>query len=394
MDVASPDQGSDDAPGRQPDGNDLRGDQSLRKRRLGMSFATYMATFLVVLLFAYQGMAPFAVAVHFLLFSLTVNGLIWAAIHLDLNLKLRDPSMTMLQITLSQWPALWLMFFLEAGQARAIFLLITMVPLLYGILALRVRDFIWMSLIFFGQYCLLHLALWLWRPHVLDPSLELVQVFVFIMVLAEVALIGGFISGLRGKVRQRNRELKEAMARIQELVNIDELTGVYNRRRIVQALSEESNRCRRTPGAYSLGIMDVDHFKDVNDTYGHQAGDEILRELAKAVVSELRAIDSFGRYGGEEFLLVLPQTALAGARIKSERLCRTIQGLRFNGLPSDFSISVSIGVAEAFPEENTEDTLARADRALYAAKENGRNQVVCCSAINPADWVRPPGPED
>lgn len=392
MDSAPPDSGRDHPHEKEADNNPAA--QALRKRRLGMSFITYLATFLVVLLFAFQGLVPLPIAIHFLLFSLVVNGLIWACIHLNLNLKLRDPSMTMLQITLSQWPALWLMFFLEAGQARAIFLLITVVPLLYGILALTVRNFIQVSIIFLIQYGVLHLALWQLRPQVLETSLELVQLFVFIMVLAEVALIGGFISGLRDKVRQRNQELKDAMERIQELVNIDELTGVYNRRRIVQALSEESNRLRRTPGAFSLGIMDVDHFKDVNDTYGHQAGDEILRELAKAVVGELRAIDSFGRYGGEEFLLVLPQTALAGARIKSERLCKTIAGLRFKGLPSDFSVSVSVGVAEAFPQENTEDTLARADRALYVAKENGRNQVVCCSAINPADLTSQPGLED
>ncbi|MBL4834795.1 MAG: GGDEF domain-containing protein [Pseudomonas sp.] len=381
-------------PAQPESGKDTRGDQALRKRRLGMSFATYLATFLVVLMFAYQGMLPLSIASHFLIFSVVVNGLIWIAIHFDLNLRLRDPSMTMLQITLSQWPALWLMFFLEAGQARAIFLLITVVPLLYGILALKLRDFIWVSLIFFIQYCMLHLALWFLRPEVLEANLELVQLFVFIMMLAEVALIGGFISSLRAKVRQRNHELKQAMERIQQLVNIDELTGVYNRRRIVQALSEESNRCRRTPGAFSLGIMDVDLFKEVNDNYGHQAGDEILRELARAVVDDLRAIDSFGRYGGEEFLLVLPQTALDGAKIKSERLCKRIQELRFKGLPSDFSVSVSIGVAEAFPDEDTEKTLARADQALYAAKENGRNQVVCCHAINPADRVMPPGTED
>ena len=375
-------------------GNDKDADQALRKRRLGMSFITYLATFLIVLMFAYQGLLPLSIASHFLIFSVVVNGLIWMAIHRNLNLRLRDPSMTMLQITLSQWPALWLMFFLEAGQARAIFLLISVVPLLYGILALKVRDFIWVSLIFLAQYGVLLLALWLLRPQVLVASLELVQLFVFIMVLAEVALIGGFISSLRAKVRQRNHELKQAMERIQELVNIDELTGVFNRRRIVQALSDESNRCRRSPGPFSLGILDVDHFKEVNDTYGHQAGDEILRVLARAMMLDMRAIDSFGRYGGEEFLLVLPQTALDGARIKSERLCDTVRELRFNGLPEDFRITVSIGVAEALPGEHTDATLDRADRALYTAKENGRNQVVCCTAIDPAQQAGPTAYED
>lgn len=358
-------------------------EQALRKRRLGMSFTSYMVTFVGVLLFAYQSLVPLAVALHFLLFSVLANGLIWLLIHFDVNLRFRDPSMTMLQIIVCQWPGLWVMFFLDAGQARAVFLLLAIVPLLYGILALTIRQFLWVGSLSFIQYCVLHLALWQMRPQALTTSLELVQSFVFVIVLAEVAVIGGFISSLRGKLRLRNRELKNAMARIQVLANIDELTGIYNRRRIVQALSDESNRCQRTPGAFSLCIMDVDHFKHVNDNYGHQAGDEILRELAKAVIADLRAIDSFGRYGGEEFLLILPQTSLAGARIKSQRLCSTIEALRFNGLPADFSISVSIGVAEALPDENTDDTLARADRALYKAKEGGRNQVICCEATQP-----------
>jgi diguanylate cyclase (GGDEF)-like protein len=367
-----------------------RNDQALRKRRLAMSFTSYLVSFTVVLLFCYHGLVPLTVAKQYLLFSVMINSLIWALIHFDINLKLHEPSMTTLQITLSQWPALWLMFFLEAGQARAIFLLMIAVPLLYGILALNVRQFIWVSILFFTQYGVLHLALWQLRPEVLVTSIELVQLFVFAIVLAQAALIGGFINGLRGKLRVRNRELQSAMERIQELVNIDELTGIYNRRRVVQALSDESNRCRRIPGAFSLATMDVDHFKQVNDTYGHQAGDEILSKLAKAVVADLRAIDSFGRYGGEEFLMVLPQTTLAGARIKSERLCKKIAALRFNGLPSGFSISVSIGVAEPHVDESTDDTLTQADRALYTAKDSGRNCVICCDA-SPSDAV-PRGP--
>ncbi|WP_373188036.1 GGDEF domain-containing protein [Halopseudomonas sp.] len=376
MDIAQPAFESETSAG--PREATTSDDQALRKRRLGMSFTSYMVTFAGVLLFTYQGMTPPAVALHFLLFSIVANGLMWLLIHYNFNLRFRDPSMTMAQLTICQWPALWVMFFLEAGQARAIFLLITIVPLLYGILALNRRQFFWVSSVFFLQYSLLHLALWQLRPAVLEPNLELIQSLVFLTVLAEAALIGGFISNLRGKLRLRNHELKNAMERIQELVNIDELTGIYNRRRIVQALSDESNRCRRTPGAFSLGIMDVDHFKYVNDTHGHQAGDEVLRKIAKAVAGELRAIDSFGRYGGEEFLLVLPQTSLAGARIKSQRLCKTIESLRFTGLPEDFRISISIGVAEALPDENTDATLARADHALYQAKESGRNQVICC----------------
>lgn len=353
--------------------------QRLRKRRLGMSFASYAVTFAVVLFFWHHQMIPLVVAGQFALFSLVVNGALWLVIHRNINLRLKDPSMTALQMIICQWPALWVMFFLEAGQARAIFLLITIVPALYGILALDVRRFILVNLGFLTQYSLLHIALWIFRPEVLNTDLELVQSFAFILVLAQIALIGGFISGLRGKLRMRNTELKQAMERIQELVNIDELTGIYNRRRIFQVLTEESNRYQRAPGAFSLGILDVDFFKQINDTHGHQAGDEILRALAARVASDLRVIDSFGRYGGEEFLLILPQTTLAGAKIKAERIRVSIQALRFDGLPRGTEVTVSIGLAEFRAGETTDDTLARADGALYQAKSQGRNRVVCAA---------------
>lgn len=287
MDTAPPSEAANVSPGasvdRTKDSQTIELEQRLRKRRLGMSFASYSVTFTVVLFFWYQQMIPANVAGHFALYSVLVNGALWLLIHTNLNLRLRDPSMTALQMIICQWPALWVMFFLEAGQARAIFLLITIVPALYGILALNVRQFIWVSLGFLIQYSVLHLALWTLKPQAMNAELELIQSFAFILVLAEVALIGGFISGLRGKLRLRNHELKNAMARIQELVNIDELTGIYNRRRIFQVLSEESNRYQRAPGAFSLGILDVDLFKQINDTHGHQAGDEILRKLASRV---------------------------------------------------------------------------------------------------------------
>tara|TARA_R110000796_G_scaffold234450_1_gene353181 strand:+ start:75880 stop:77049 length:1170 start_codon:yes stop_codon:yes gene_type:complete len=361
---------------RVKDSQTIELEQRLRKRRLGMSFASYSVTFTVVLFFWYQQMIPASVAGHFALYSLLINGGLWLLIHSNLNLRLRDPSMTALQMIICQWPALWVMFFLGAGQARAIFLLITIVPALYGILALNVRQFIWVSLGFLLQYSVLHLALWTLKPQAMNAELELIQSFAFILVLAEVALIGGFISGLRGKLRLRNHELKNAMARIQELVNIDELTGIYNRRRIFQVLSEESNRYQRAPGAFSLGILDVDFFKHINDSHGHQAGDEILRKLASCVSDGLRVIDSFGRYGGEEFLLILPQTTLAGAQVKAERIRASIEALRFESLPEGIRVTVSIGLAEFQAGETTDDTLARADKALYQAKEAGRNRVI------------------
>ena len=364
------------APVRVTDTNLEITEQRLRLRRLGMSFASYTATFSLVVFCWLQGMVPGTVVAQFAVFALALNGAFYALIRSGFNLRFPDPSMTSAQMVLSLLPALWVMFFLEAGQARAAFLMIAMVPPLYGILGLSRREFLVVSLWFFTLYGLLYLSLLVYKPQVLTGALDLIQTAAFVLVMAQIAIIGGFISSLRQKLRERNQELKQAMARIQELVDVDALTGVYNRRRLFEVISEESNRYSRSPGSFSVCLLDVDYFKDVNDTYGHQAGDAILKGIAQCASKSMREIDCFGRYGGEEFLLVLPQTPIHGASIKAERVRRCIESLRFDDIRPDLKITVSIGVAEFLPGEDTDATLARADQALYEAKHRGRNQVV------------------
>ena len=349
--------------------------QNLRARRLGMSFASYMVTLSIVIYCWWQGMIPFRLVAEFLVACLLINSVFWYLIHTGRNLKFRDPSMTSVQMIVSLLPPLWVMAFLDAGQARAIFLLIAIVPMLFGILALSTRQFIMVGLWFCGLYGLLLLGLWVYRPHVLNSELEILQTVAFLLVMAEITVIGGFISGLRGKLRQRNRELGAAMEQIRELVNVDSLTGVYNRRRLFEVIHEESSRYSRSPGSFSICLLDIDHFKQVNDTYGHQAGDIILKAVAQGVAGDLRTIDCFGRYGGEEFLIVLPQTPLDGARIKAERVLARVASLKFPLIGDGFQITVSIGVAEYHNDETTDDTLQRADKALYEAKDAGRNVV-------------------
>ena len=349
--------------------------QNLRARRLGMSFASYMVTLSIVIYCWWQGMIPFRLVAEFLVACLLINSVFWYLIHTGRNLKFRDPSMTSVQMIVSLLPPLWVMAFLDAGQARAIFLLIAIVPMLFGILALSTRQFIMVGLWFCGLYGLLLLGLWVYRPHVLNSELEILQTVAFLLVMAEITVIGGFISGLRGKLRQRNRELGAAMEQIRELVNVDSLTGVYNRRRLFEVIHEESSRYSRSPGSFSICLLDIDHFKQVNDTYGHQAGDIILKAVAQGVAGDLRTIDCFGRYGGEEFLIVLPQTPLDGARIKAERVLARVASLKFPLIGDDFQVTVSIGVAEYHNDETTDDTLQRADKALYEAKDAGRNVV-------------------
>ena len=363
---------------------EVQRNQKLRIRRLGMSFASYMVTFSIVLYCWFQDLITVRVVAEFLVASLVINAVFWYLIKTGRNLSFSDPSMTAPQMIVSLLPPLWVMAFLDAGQARAIFLLIAIVPMLFGILALTTRQFILVGVWFVGLYGFLLLSLWLYRPEVLDGELEILQTVAFLLVMAEITVIGGFISGLRGKLRQRNLELGEAMAQISALVNVDSLTGVYNRRRLFEVIREESSRYSRSPGSFSICLLDIDHFKHVNDTHGHQAGDAILQAVAQCVANDLRTIDCFGRYGGEEFLMVLPQTPLNGAEIKAERVRAKVEAMRFPKIAEDFLVTVSIGVAEYHNSETTDDTLQRADKALYEAKAAGRNAVRLSAELSPA----------
>jgi diguanylate cyclase (GGDEF)-like protein len=173
-----------------------------------------------------------------------------------------------------------------------------------------------------------------------------------------------------------HRKLEGALATVRESAQCDGLTGVFNRRRLEERLSEEFYRVRRYGGPLSLVMFDIDHFKRVNDVHGHLAGDEVLRIIAARVAAAVRASDVLGRYGGEEFCVVLPGTELAGARIVAEKLRELIASEPVVYKDVALDITISCGAAQAAAEHTVWDELVRiADAALYRAKGEGRNRV-------------------
>ena len=350
-------------------------DQHLRLKRLVMSCASYFVTFLVVMLCSSLDMFDWHVTFTYLAAVIAINILFYFLFVTHANLRFRDPSLTSAQMFLSIVPALYVMYFLDAGQARAIFVVIAIVPMLYGVLALNLRQFLVTGSLFVGAYALLIAALALWRSEVLNIPLEILQGIVLVLVIAEITFIRGYISGLRSKLRERNKELKDALIVIQDMANQDELTGLSNRRHLFDILKQETDRENRAQGPLSICLLDVDHFKKVNDQYGHQVGDLVLKRISEAISHSLRAIDSFGRYGGEEFLLVLPQTDVQGALVKAERIREIVQRVDFSDIEHNFIATVSIGIAQYCEKESIDETIYRADTALYSAKRQGRN---CC----------------
>ena len=167
-------------------------------------------------------------------------------------------------------------------------------------------------------------------------------------------------------------KLKIMLSELDQLARTDELTGAWNRRRFEETVATEMNRLRRYGQRLSLMILDVDHFKKINDLYGHSIGDQVLIDLSNTIRSSLRGSDSLTRWGGEEFVILCPNTTAETVSKLAERLRKEIASVKFREVGN---ITLSFGVAECGAEETWEQWLHRADEALYLAKSGGRDQV-------------------
>jgi len=182
--------------------------------------------------------------------------------------------------------------------------------------------------------------------------------------------------GLDQLVAERTARLEEANARLERLARTDDLTGALNRRAVLARLAEEARRQDRYGGDLSILMLDLDHFKRINDTYGHLAGDEALTHVGATLAEALRATDALGRYGGEEFLVLMPGTDLAGARRLAERVRWSLSSAPLTLAGERVRLTCSVGVAAASGRCAPDALLAAADRALYQAKEAGRDRVM------------------
>lgn len=210
------------------------------------------------------------------------------------------------------------------------------------------------------------------------------------MVLQLSLLPYVFVLMQRSRVEHRrvrewieSRLVQQALVeRLNELASRDSLTGAFSRAHVQQALRALASTQQRDGAPYSLLMFDVDRFKSINDERGHAVGDEVLRLMTAAIVAELRPADLWGRWGGEEFILVLPRTRYGAAIETAERLRARTEQLDFGPAAPGLRVTVSIGVAQSRPDEATDATILRADRALYRAKREGRNRVTLASVLS------------
>jgi diguanylate cyclase (GGDEF)-like protein len=198
----------------------------------------------------------------------------------------------------------------------------------------------------------------------------------FSLILARCLVLSVQANELRGRLAEGRAKLAESLDQMRQLASHDELTRTLNRRSLMARLEQERSRAERGGTPFSVALLDLDHFKAVNDSYGHPVGDDVLRAFAKTAHGAMRDSDAFGRYGGEEFMFIFGATAPAAALAAVERVRAAFAARDWESFAPGLRVTVSAGVAGYQAGERVSQLVGRADAALYEAKRAGRNCVI------------------
>lgn len=354
--------------------------QKLRLQRFYLAQVSYLITYGIVALawFAEQYSASALVAASHIGVALVTQLAFFLLLKSGFNLRFRDPSLTHPQLAVATLLTSYLLMF--AGEIRGSLIMLYPLSLLFGVFLLTLRAFIWHAV--FALTCFSLVLIWDMSIQYSQkpPATHLVQWFVLASFLAWLCVFGNYIRRLRERLQMRHNTLqlhqetlKGMMGQLQNLAATDGLTGLANRRHF---LAEAERRMHLLPPGKALGIalIDLDHFKAINDSYGHAAGDEVLQRFAQLARENLREEDLVARFGGEEFILLLNKTDLPMFQQCVERIRETFARVRFDHLPPESRQTFSAGLTMVKAGDCLEKRILQADQALYRAKESGRNR--------------------
>jgi len=305
--------------------------------------------------------------------SLIIAGF-YVAIRSSFSQRFADPALTVAQMVFAII-ALSCAYLINP-PVRGMLLMIVASVLVYGAFALTPTSCRRLGAFSVASLGLAMATGALLAPQRFPPSIEAVHFLFSLVVLSSIAILAGQLSRLRFDLRAQKTELRQALERIRVLATRDELTGLPNRRHAQDLLTLESSRARRDRTQLSLCLMDIDHFKRINDTLGHAAGDRVLRLVAHHAMLALRETDVLTRWGGEEFLLLLPNTALADAEHVMERVRQRLSSIDTWREHPELRVTFSGGITTHREGEDMQETIARADVLLYQAKDAGRDCVI------------------
>lgn len=284
-----------------------------------------------------------------------------------------EPSLTLPQMVFAIVSITW--SYAITGPARGAVISIMILVIMFGMFILQPRQaraLALLAIVLLG-------ATMLWRaltvPQRYAPRQELIHFVFAALVLGSTSTLAIRLGRLRARLAAQKNELTDALALNRELATRDALTGLLNRRAMVELLAREHPRIERGQGPLAVALLDIDWFKRINDGFGHGAGDEVLRRFATTVQAQLRAADALARWGGEEFLLLMPGTSVDDARTVLDRLRAAVAEGGFEQIAPGLQVTFSAGLVAVQEGEAQDAAIDRADRALYRAKQGGRNRV-------------------
>jgi diguanylate cyclase (GGDEF)-like protein len=346
------------------------GKQALRLRRFLLASTTYALGILILALCSVVGLLEWAQLMQIGLGFLAVNVFFFVVFRCGWNLRFVDPSLTQPQICVA---ACLVGLILVLGE-HVHFLAVPFYSsiFVFAMLQLQTRQLVIVEAFVLATYGLAIAARLARFGDRLDLRLEVIDAALVVLCSVWYAVAASYISGLRVRLRE-SRQTIEALA------TRDAMTDTWNRRHIDALLASELQRKARIGGKVCVGLVDLDHFKSINDRHGHLVGDAVLQQVAGTMKAQLRAVDQLGRFGGEEFLVLLPGASLADAQACAGRLLASVARLSVPAAPQE-RVTVSIGLAECGDDEIRDALLARVDAALYRAKRDGRNRIAIAAA--------------
>ena len=321
-----------------------------------------------------QGWMQYADFVAWTAFVTVGLAVCYTAVRSGWSERFSDPALTQVQIVMGIVAVVW--GYLICGPVRTITLFPLLLIFAFGAFSLHWRRIV--SLTVFAIAALAAAVLTLEAglikresPPLAPLVVDHINFLMVLIVLPALSVIAARLSSMRRALRAQKRALSHALEEVHRLATCDELTGLPNRRSMMDRLAHAQAVAARGGAGFCVAVIDLDEFKQVNDALGHAKGDELLRAFAREAGALLRGTDRLGRWGGEEFLLVLDASGPSDAQRVVERLQQQAATIRAGAGPLRFSA----GIAEHRPGEDVRETIARADQAMYAAKRGGRDAV-------------------
>lgn len=353
--------------------------QSLRFRRSLLAAGAGFANSLVILLawiMGYVFIDEYLLGSYFILSS--IGYIIFPfVIYININLKFSDPSLTKIQIS---WQLIMLTLCMYAApQLRVLLITNYLLILIFAIFKFHPKQLPYLAASLAFSYFAVILAQFYFSPITIDWNYEFLISLVFVLALVVVNLLAMEIATLRFTLKRRNQYLAIMTEKNKQLAITDSLTGLSNRRQIMRDLSRQKALGDRGNYNFCVVFVDLDYFKQVNDTYGHATGDKVLQQVAELLKTSIRNVDFVARLGGEEFVLVLVQMDYSSGLALADRVREILAQQTFTTATQEqkiFNLTASFGVASFKPGESIADLIDRADKAVYLAKNSGRNQVI------------------